>query len=200
MPADFKIFQIESRREENHEKIQAALKQALQDLYSSSLITCAPPHPYDLECNFFFRTKEGILWARIFYESLSHVCFENLIEEFGALADRMKEKISVCVFFPSVGRGIAEAFRSAANLRKNLIINSATTRFFEYSFLWSQTEEEGLALKQWHLLPEAVSVSVQSPAATAGKLPEDYHFFKYARLSAPELEALLEIAHRLKKA
>lgn len=199
MPAEFKIFQIENRKEQNRSKVQNALKRALRDFCPAPLIGWVPPYPREGENHLFFRTKEGILWARIFYEPLSHALWEGLDEEYETLMKGVKEKVTAYIFFPSMGRGIGEMLQSYSAREKGLLMNPAAGRFFEYCFLWSQ-EEEGLALKEWNLPPENPQASPQNSLNTSKeKVRTDYHFFKQARLSPPELEALLEIVHRLKK-
>lgn len=198
MSAEFKIFQIENWTGQNRSKVQNALKRALRDFCPAPLIGWTPPYPYEGENHFFFRIKEGILWARIFYEPLSHAFVEGLNEEYETLAKGVKEKVTAHIFFPSLGRGIGEMLQSSSARKKGLLIGAAG-RFFEYCFLWSQ-EEEGLALKEWNPPPENPQAPSQNPLSTSReKVRTDYHFFKQARLSPPELEALLGVVHRLKK-
>ena len=198
MPAEFKIFQIENREERNHSKIQNALKRALRDFCPSPLIGWTPPCPHEAENHFFFRIREGVLWARIFYEPLSHALLENLNGEYEAWGKSIKEKITPYIFFPSMGRGIAEALQASSFRETNLLTNSAAGRFCEYCFLWSQ-EETGMALKEWNLSAESPqALSRTSSRVSHEKIPADYHFFKQARLSPPELEALIGIIHKLK--
>ncbi|MBI3313139.1 MAG: hypothetical protein HYZ83_02755 [Candidatus Omnitrophica bacterium] len=198
MPAEFKIFQIQNQLQPDHEKIRDAVKQALENFFDSGLMPLTSPYPYDSEDHLFFQIKEGILWARILYEPLSHALLENLSEEYESLLKNAKGKILGCIFFPSLGRGVGEVFRSVALRKRRLGMNVFASRFFEYCFLSSQGEE-GLALKELHRYAEDSQRLSGLPLSFSDeKIPEEYHFFKHARLSSLELEALIDIGHQLK--
>lgn len=206
MSDEFKIYQVKRETVKNHETILQALKRALRHYCSESLMNWSPPVLVDSEHHFFYRSRQGIYWGRVFFEPLNHAGLDDLFREGEWIARQVPEQLSTFVFFPSFAISVLELIHSLPPAGHPIVLFK-TARFFEYSFLWCQ-DQDALALKEIFIAdekdrPVRVPFLASSPSVSLVKAASQqetaYSFFRQARLNRDELRELLDIARELQE-
>ncbi|MCM8776591.1 MAG: hypothetical protein NC930_09650, partial [Candidatus Omnitrophica bacterium] len=140
MPDDFRIYQIQDPNTRNRQTVYQSLKRALREFFSGPVISWIPPCPYDKDHHLFFKGKDVIYWARIYYDPLTHSGLDAFDEEKEMMFRGLKEKCRIFVFFPSAARGVLESLRLQRQ-GSDLFPLTDEIRFYEYRFLWSPDHE-----------------------------------------------------------
>lgn len=179
------IYFFDHGIEKNRAEILKSLRHAIQDQMPGAEIDAVLSLAYDRDNQFFLRSSSGIIWGRVFYETLSHANIQTLRKEIDHLLQTFRQKLLLYVFSPSI-------FSEVSRLIEKL---PGAPAFFEYSFLGS-AHGRALALRERIFSPGKKEVS--TPPVSSPK-PEAYRFFKHARLTRDELADLIELGLELKK-
>ena len=199
MPNEFKTYLVEASTGD-HKRILLAIKRASRDLFPTPLMNWVPFFPYNAEAEFFLKGMQNIFWGRIFYDTLSHADLDKLNESMTRLIQQVKERISLFIFFPSMGKGVQSCLEKLIKDSQSLP-SLVKQRFFEYCFLRGQDQQGGLALKE--LIPTGLPAMAYPSIPIRQNFtlpPSGGHFYKQNRLTRSELTELMELSVALKKA
>ena len=172
--------------DKNRDEILKSLRSVLQDQYPQAEIDPVLSLAYDRNNQFFLKSPQGILWGRVFYETLAHANVQTLRKEIDHLLQTFRQKVFPFVFFPS-------AVENLSGLIEKL---PGDPVLYEYSGLRSHSGSALALVEKFFAADSRVSSLIPS------KPPEplqDYRFWRRSRLTRDELIELVDLSLELKK-
>ena len=176
-----KTFFIKAAQNPELGTVLQALKQATLEHEEISDYDPVFSLSYDKEDQFFIKTADRIVWARVFPQSASYREISSLGREIQKLLDSFQSPVRPYLFFQEIssGHGLLKAL-------------PGQPQCFEFSFV--KTEQgTALVLKDFH-----PSFRVAPPPALAPEAQDASTAGSVARLSRSEISELIELSLELK--
>lgn len=155
------------------------LRKALQELYPDAVERSCLGFDPAQEDQILLVRGAGLIWAKIFFDSVTHADLDALQKEIDQLPQKFYGKIHCHILFPACNKGVLD---SLLNLRGKPAI-------LEYFFI-QRRDERDLVLREHRnsYSGETRTLKIYPPCDSN---PSGYRFFKQARLSHCEIEEFI---------